>query len=396
VCGVTDTHKAPWFHTNYPRHDGYTILPTAVRCGAPHHITGRGITIAFIDSGFYPHPDLTGRVLCHADATSGRIVEGRRFYNPEWFSWHGQMTSVIAAGAGDAFPGIAREANLVLIKVSNRLKQIKERDILRGFDWLLANHRRFNVRVINVSVGGDFESLDAHHPLHRIVAQLTAEGITVCVAAGNRPQSHLVPPASAIEAITVGGYDDGNSRDPSNWHPYGSSWGQAYDGSRKPELIAPARWIASPILPGTSEANRAYWLAQLINTDVQYDPSHYQETVRRVLREGYKDLGISYESALRPDAEVYHHLQFWINRDKVIDATHQHVDGTSVSVAMVSAMVAQLLEVRPDLTPAQVKALLMETAVLHPAISHEQQGGGMVNPAQAITVLSSAMQTVAD
>jgi serine protease AprX len=396
---VTETHNAPRFHTNYPRHHGYTILPTAVRCGTPETITGRGVTIAFIDSGFYPHPDLGDRVLCHADATSGRVVEGRRFHKPEWFSWHGQMTSVVAAGAGDTFPGIARDAKLVLIKVSNRLRQIKERDILRGFDWLLANHQRFNVRVVNVSVGGDFESFDAHHPLHRIVARLTAEGVTVCIAAGNHPQPHLVPPASAVDAITVGGYSDNNTHDSSHWHAYGSSWGRGYDGGAKPELIAPARWIAAPILPDTVEARRAFWLAQLIGESMEHFHHHdhhaYQAAVRHVLRNGYEDLGLSQEQSLNPDAEVYHHLQFWINRDKLIDATHQHVDGTSVSVAMVSAIVAQLIEVQPDLTPAQIKTLLMETAVRFPPLPHEQQGGGIINPAGALTALLPA-QTAAD
>src|SRR5579859_5957980 len=178
----------------------------AARCAAPTNVTGRGITIAFIDSGFYPHPDLAGRVLCHIDATSERIVEGRRFNSPEWYSWHGQMTSVIAAGAGEAFPGLARESTLVLIKVSTVHKQIKERDILRGLRWLLANHARLGVRVVNLSVGGDFESADPDHPIYGAVAQLTAAGVVVCAAAGNGARQHLVPPASAPNAITVGGY----------------------------------------------------------------------------------------------------------------------------------------------------------------------------------------------
>ena len=353
--------------------------------------------MAFVDSGFYPHPDLAGRVLCHADATSNRIVEGRRFFNPEWFSWHGQMTSVIAAGAGATFPGIAPAAKLVLIKVSNQRRQIKERDILRGFEWLLANHQRFNVRVVNVSVGGDFESFDEHHPLHRAVQQLTAEGITVCIAAGNHPQPHLVPPASAVEAITVGGYNDNNSRDPAQWQPYGSSYGRTFDGSPKPEVIAPARWIAAPLLPGTIEARRVAWLAQLIDGETANDPDSaaYQETVRRVLREGYADLGLTEAQAAHPDRDVYRKLQFWINHDKVIDADHQHVDGTSVAVAMVSAIVAQLIEVQPALTPAQIKTILVETARPFEAMPHQQQGGGIINPAAALAAVMPSPQPAA-
>src|SRR5688572_4086210 len=39
--------------------DELRILPTPTRLGASSRFTGRGITIAFLDSGFYWHPDLT-------------------------------------------------------------------------------------------------------------------------------------------------------------------------------------------------------------------------------------------------------------------------------------------------------------------------------------------------
>lgn len=353
----------------------------AVRCDAPMGVTGRGVTIAFIDSGFYPHPDLAGRVLCHVDATSARITKGGRFGSPEWYSWHGQMTSVVAAGAGIAFPGLACESTLVLIKVSTIRRQIKERDILRGLRWLLANHERFGVRVLNLSVGGDFESLDPDHPIHRAVAQLTDAGIVVCVAAGNYPFPRLVPPASAPSAITVGGYSDENSRDPGCRVMYPSSWGVAYDGTPKPELLGPARWIASPILPGSAMARRARWLAQLLGHPVD------EPIVRAVLREGHADLGLSWPEALHPNKASYEKLQRQIEKDKLIDADHQHVDGTSVSVAIVSSIVAQLLERRPTLTPAEIKTILTNTADPLPDVPHERQDGGMVNPARALAAV---------
>src|SRR5512134_1181786 len=51
------------------------LLTTPVRVQANPNFTGRGVTIAFLDSGFYPHPDLVrpkNRILCYADAT-GRV-----------------------------------------------------------------------------------------------------------------------------------------------------------------------------------------------------------------------------------------------------------------------------------------------------------------------------------
>ncbi len=371
------------FQPNYPRQPGYpdhTILTVPERCAAPTDVTGRGVTIAFVDSGFYPHPDLSGRVRYVVDATSAHIQAWRRFDRPAWYSWHGQMTSVIAAGdggSGRAFPGIARESRVVLIKVSTVHGRIKERDILRGFRWLVENHRRFGIRVVNVSVGGDFESRDPNHPLHQAVEQLSAEGVVVCVAAGNIPLPRLVPPASAPSAITVGGYSDENSLDPAARQPYPSSWGVAYDGTPKPELLAPARWIASPILPKTAQARRAYWLAQLLEVEAD------SQAARRILRAGYTDLGLTQRQVLYPDSSLYTAVQRQIDKDKIIDANHQHVDGTSVAVAIVSSIVAQLLEVRPDLTPGEVKALLTAAAETIPRWPRERQGGGIVSPAKA-------------
>jgi serine protease AprX len=372
------------FQPNYPCHPGYTVLAMAARTGALSSITGRGVTIAFIDSGFYPHPDLAGRVLCHVDATSRQIVEGGRFNSPASYSWHGQMTSVIAAGAGETFPGLACESTLVLIKVSTVHKQIKERDILRGLQWLLANYQRFGVRVLNLSVGGDFESLDPEHPIHRAIAQLSAAGIVVCVAAGNAPSAPLVPPASAPSAITVGGYSDENEMYPDCRTLYPSSWGLAYDGTPKPELLAPARWIASPILPGSAMSQRARWLAQMLDREAD------EPIVRALLKDGYTDLGLSWQEAFSPNATMYEKLQAQIEKDKLIDAGHQHVDGTSVAVAIVSSIVAQLLEVRPSLSPGDVKALLTGTADPMADVPREVQGGGMVNPARVLAAAGAA------
>ena len=39
--------------------DGSHVLSTPLRLDADERFTGRGVTIAFLDSGFYPHVDLT-------------------------------------------------------------------------------------------------------------------------------------------------------------------------------------------------------------------------------------------------------------------------------------------------------------------------------------------------
>src|SRR5205085_644581 len=62
------------------------------------------------------------------------------------------------------------------------------------------------VEVVNLSLGGPG---DAHDPLSREVDALTAEGILVCVAAGNSGPgpSTIGSPGCAAGAITVGAID---------------------------------------------------------------------------------------------------------------------------------------------------------------------------------------------
>jgi serine protease AprX len=381
------------FKRNYPTYDAdFSLLPVPARMGANPAYSGRGVTMAFIDSGFFPHPDLGERVICHADATSNRIIEGRRFYEAADYAWHGQMTSVIAAGDGRTsngrYRGIASGANLVLVKVSSRKRRIKEPDILRGIEWLVANHRRFNVRILNISVGGDYENHDPYYALYRAVQRLTEEGVVVLVAAGNSGEPILVPPASAPHAITIGGYNDQNATDPALWLPYANNYGHAYDGSHKPDVIAPAAWVPSPIMPNTPEAREAHWLAQLVDASDEAE-------IKRLIWAAHQDLGLLPASAKQPDAGVYQTVQERINKHKIIDAHHQHVDGTSVSTPIVASVVAQLLEIEPRLTPTQIRAMLVATAQPIPNRPAVTQGAGRVDAAKAVATLLQAKHITA-
>ena len=46
----------------------FSVIPTAMKLRADKRYSGRGVTIAFLDSGFYAHPDLkqpTNRILAY-------------------------------------------------------------------------------------------------------------------------------------------------------------------------------------------------------------------------------------------------------------------------------------------------------------------------------------------
>ncbi|HEX8336554.1 MAG TPA: S8 family serine peptidase, partial [Pyrinomonadaceae bacterium] len=137
---------------------GRSVLPTWLRLGAHEHYTGRNVTIAFLDSGFYPHPDLTtphSRILeYHNIAPKGTGT----LESVDVASWHGMMTSVVAAGngalSGGFFRSISPDCNVVLVKVS-KSGHIAEKNIERGLRWVIENRERHQIRVVNISAGGD-------------------------------------------------------------------------------------------------------------------------------------------------------------------------------------------------------------------------------------------------
>src|SRR5439155_1134424 len=50
----------------------FGVLPTRLRVHADPRFSGKGVTIALVDAGFYPHPDLVqprNRIRAWADAT---------------------------------------------------------------------------------------------------------------------------------------------------------------------------------------------------------------------------------------------------------------------------------------------------------------------------------------
>jgi serine protease AprX len=248
---------------------------------------------------------------------------------------------------------------------------------LRGLRWVIDTHQRLNIRIVNISVGGDFVSNDPGHPLHKAIRKLTKAGVAVVVAAGNRNIDYLLPPASAAEAITVGGIDDHNVLDESRWTLYHHNYGKAYDGTPKPDILAPAAWLASPIMPGSSVEREAYWLAPLLT---KADERH----VRKLLKRGHGDLGLTVQTNAQPDEHLYAVLQQRIHAHKLIDAHHQHVDGTSVAAPIVSAVIAQMLEANPRLTPQQIRAILTDTANRLTHAPVEKQGSGIINAKKAV------------
>jgi serine protease AprX len=360
------------------------ILPTPLRVGADERYTGRGVTIAFLDSGFYPHPDLTqpeNRVL-HYTHIAHEGSDEADYQRPNLASWHGTMTSVVAAGNGflseGIYKGIASEAKVVLVKLGKD-GRIHDRDIQLGLEWVIDHREEFGIRVVNISCGGDAEASYLTDELSRTAEDAVRAGLVLVVAVGNQghlPGHGIYPPASVPAVITVGGINDRNTLIINDSEMYNSSYGPTVDGVHKPEVVAPSIWLAAPILPETPTASEAGILAMLNQTPTGRLNETLQEHARNTAE-------LQIADALSPQA-IRRIVKEKTAAARLINEYYKFVDGTSFAAPIVSSVVAQMLEANPRLTPQQVKRILIDTAIRLPEVPVDKQGWGAIIPARAV------------
>lgn len=347
----------PHFPVKSP--DDFIILPTVLRLDADQRFTGKGVTICFIDSGFYLHPDLIGsrnRVKKVLDITNTKRTS-KYFQQSHSSAWHGTMTSVVCAGDGfmskGLYKGIASDAELVLLKVQDDNGRITSANISKALQWVLKNHKKYDIRIVNMSLGGDDEESYLTSEIDQLAEQLIDKGIVLVAAVGNDVSAKIKPPANSLNVIAVGGVDDDNNLN-KDFRAYHSTYGRTIDGLMKPELVANSIWLAAPILPGTREKEEA-------------------ETLHRNL---FSSPPVSQND------ESY--LRERIKQTKFFHKDYMHVDGTSFAAPIVSSVIAQLIEANTELSPSHIREILFSTATKLSSIPLEQQGFGYIRPRKAI------------
>ncbi len=359
--------------------DDFIILPTPLRLDADARYTGKGVTICFIDSGFYLHPDLVlpvNRVKKVIDITDPGRTENF-FTEPHASAWHGTMTSVVCAGNGylskGLYKGIASDAGLVLLKVQNDAGRISTVNMVRALEWVLKNADKYGIRIVNMSLGDDEPISYKRSEVDRLAEALVEKGIVVVAAVGNDENGSIKPPANSPHVIAVGGIDDGNSLD-GPLQLYHSAYGKTVDQLQKPELTAQSIWIAAPILPGTEEQKEAEALYRLAGCDDS-----------RLSVECGK-LGTKIKSDISGNDVTFirQSIQKRIQACKYIARDYMHVDGTSFAAPVVSAIIAQLLEINPQLTPSMIREILFSTAQRLDDFPPERQGFGVIRPRKAV------------
>lgn len=279
-----------------------------------YNLTGKGIGIATLDTGVYPHADLT--------LVKNRIIGFKDFVKDKKFPYddngHGTHVAGIAAGNGYSskgkYRGIAPNANIIAVKVMDELGSGSTSDIVAGMQWIFNNKRRYNIRITSISLGSDPDLSDTEDPLVKGVEALWDAGIVVVTAAGNAgPKRKTInSPGISERVITVGATDDHNTINiKDDTIAKFSSRGPANNNVVKPDIVAPGVNITS------------------LRSDIEFIPENN--------RKKYKF--------------------------KTMEEPYTEMSGTSMATPMVSGGIALLLEKEPKLTPNEIKKKLMNTAI---------------------------------
>jgi serine protease AprX len=210
--------------------------------------TGRGVTVALMDTGIARHPDLEGSVIARMDF----VNDGATLLDP---SGHGTFVAGLIAAHGETFKGVAPDAKLVSLRVLDQNGHGTMRSVLAAFDWLLQNRTSMQIKVLNLSFGAPQRSSYHRELLAGVVESAWFAGITVVAAAGNDgPATGTVSmPGADPFVVTVGSFaDQGTLATNDDRESVFSSRGPTRDGFAKPDVLAPGEHVVSLRVPGTA------------------------------------------------------------------------------------------------------------------------------------------------
>ena len=162
------------------------------------HLDGTGVVIGIVDTGIDPnHPAFTGRILRIWDQTLsgpgvpegsfGLEVTGANLTASRDTDGHGTHVAGIATGVDARFGGVAPNARIVVVKTS-----FQDAHIAAGVRYIFRIARERNEpAVVNLSLGGHFDSHDGTDPLSRVCTRESGPGRIVCAAAGNEGNDNI-------------------------------------------------------------------------------------------------------------------------------------------------------------------------------------------------------------
>ncbi len=305
---------------------------------------GTGVGVAIIDSGV---------AAWHDDLGSDRVVHFADFVDflPAPYDDYGHGTHVagIIAGSGydssGARKGIAPGANLVVLKVLDGSGYGYISNVIAALDYAVEIRRKFNIRVINLSVAaGVYESYNSD-PLTLAAKRAVRAGIVVVTAAGNLGRNAdgqtqyggVSAPGNAPWVLTVGASSHNGTIDRTDdtVAPFSSRGPTYIDYAAKPDIVAPGVGIESLTDAGSTlyAAHPAMRLWGTVGTPTE---------------------------------------------------PYLSLSGTSMAAPVVTGTVALMVQANPSLTPNLIKAILQYTAEHKRDYNDLTQGAGFLNARGAV------------
>lgn len=321
-------------------------------------VTGRGVTVAVLDSGVATVPglDAPGKVVQGPDlsleANSGTEM------GTDTFGHGTHMAGIIATydavavdpktgapHANDASKqlGVAPDAGLLALKLASTDGSTDVSQVIAGLDWV-AQHRTdngMNVRVVNLSFGTASVQPYQLDPLAAAAENAWRHGLVVVVSGGNGgpDAGGLTDPAIDPYVIAVGSSDPQDK--PAGWtkNPTVADFSSRGTADRHVDLLAPGRSVVSLRDPG------------------------------------------SYVDEQNPEGRLAGESAGRLFRGS----------GTSQAAAVVSGSAALLLQAYPQLSPDQVKAALVSTATEVKGVSALDGGAGQLDVQGAVAAVKQAV-----
>ena len=310
--------------------------------GAVPGVTGAGVTVAVVDSGISAHPALTGKVVANVSKVSG---------DPSTADAHGHGTHIAGIIAGNSSAskyvtslyrgGIAPDVRLVNVRVLGADGTGWTSDVIAGIEWVIENKAKYNIRLMNLSLGHPVTEPSTTDPLCIAVMKATAAGVVVVVSGGNSGKAEdgrpilggITSPGNSPYAITVGAMNTKGTVNRSDdiMTTYSSRGPTKFEHAVKPDVVAPGNKVVS------------------LETSGSYLQRNYPQ---------------------------FHTAGKWGN-------AYMQLSGTSMSAAIVTAGAALMVQAQPNISSTQLKIALQSGA------SYMWDGGLMGGGAGSVNFWSS-------
>jgi aqualysin 1 len=168
--------------------------------------TGAGVTVYIIDTGIrFDHSEFGGQAVSGYDAVDGGSAD----------DCNGHGTHVAGTVGGTTY-GVAKDVQLVAVRVLNCAGSGTTSGVIAGIDWVTAEHQVGAPAAANMSLGGG-----ASTALDDAVRRSITDGVSYAIAAGNSSANACnYSPARVAEAITIGATTSSDAR--ASYSNYGS------------------------------------------------------------------------------------------------------------------------------------------------------------------------------